>query len=871
MRTTITTLALCLLACLPSFAQDRTRIGLELMSYLERQHGPDAQVDLFIHGDAGQLAPAVRAHGGLVKQAIKGVLNVRLPIGAVVPLSEHPAVEVFEFSLAPPHLANDSALLKSGVDKVHAGMAPLMEPYTGKDVVIGIIDTGIDPLHPDFLRANGETRVLKYWDQGLAPGPLTPTPYGYGQVWSSEHIENGQFTSVDQSGHGSAVAGIAAGNGSANGMHKGVAPEADLMIVQYVGGANFTSNVADAVHFIFTEAAAIGKPCVVNISLGRRLGSHDAKDGAAMIIDAMIDEQPGRVVVCAAGNWNEWDPYHLRTNVTADTSFTWFAYNPDMNFGGGVTGGVYFEAWADAADLQNVQYAIGADRVTPGYQFRGRTPFHNVSENLGVLIVDTLFSPSGNRIGIVQFLAQPRGEQYQLMVMVVQPDSSAYNFRFMTTGSGKFDVWSLRYDGWSQMLPYNWPTVVTVPTAAQYPPMAHYVFPDNNKHITDSWTCSPKVITVANYRNEISYTAFDGSFQTAPNIVEGEITSTSSKGPTRDDRLKPEIAAPGDVTFAPIPLALITWFQQNEPFKLAQGGMHMRMGGTSAASPHVAGIAALYLEKCPMATSQEVREALFTTAYTDALTGEVPNVQWGHGKVDGFASVISSNVDPFAIAVVGDLPFCEGQEVTLQAPSDLLDHVWSNGSEGASTIQFGEEGPISVIGHNTSYCKVYSDTLTFAMLEAPPVPVIMVDGTLLTSSEAEAYQWYVDGEAIDGADGQVHEAMMNGSYHVVVTAGNGCSSESDPVMVISTSTVGITGNAVLVWPSPAREMVHIRKDRGGNTWIRMYDEGGRKVLEKQVDAEGVISLPLMEHAPGVYIMEVQDDRVTTLHRFVKLP
>src|SRR5690606_28200500 len=163
--------------------------------------------------------------------------------------------------------------------------------------------------------------------------------------------------------------------------------------------------------------------------------------------------------------------------------FTWFAYNPLMNFGNGITGGVYFEAWADAADFQNVQYAMGADRHQPVWEFRGRTDFHDAAENLGNVITDTIYGSSGDRIGIATFVLLQRGHRYQLQVWLQQPDSNQYRSRFMSTGSGSFDVWRLEYAGWSQMLPSNWPSAVPVPTVAEFPEMVNYVYPDNFQHI----------------------------------------------------------------------------------------------------------------------------------------------------------------------------------------------------------------------------------------------------------------------------------------------------------------------------------------------------------------------------------------------------
>ena len=842
-----------------SFAQQKSKIGFELMTYL-KDASPQEWIDIFIRGKADRLESVVRSHGGLVKQSIPGIVNARIAVASIEALAADPAIEGFEFSMVPPVLLNDSARVKSRINEIHSGEAPLPEAYQGEGVIMGIIDTGLDVTHPDFLNEDGSTRVLTYWDQNLANGPLTPPQYGYGQIWTSAHINNGQMTTIDANGHGTSVAGIAAGGGTANGMHKGMAPKADLIIVKY-SGSNFLSKVADGVHYIFEQAEALGRPAVVNISLGRQTGSHDGLDAAALMIDAMLQESPGRVVVCAAGNFNEWQPYHLRTEVDADTSFTWFENNPLTNFGGGIVGGVYFEAWADADELVNVDYAIGADRVSPSYSFRGRTPFHDVSQNLNTVITDTLLNSAGNRIAVVNYYAAPRGQQIQLQVWIQQPDSNSYRFRFMSTGSGRFDVWSMAQAGWSNM-------TSTLPTAAQFPPIVNYVMPDRNQHITDSWTCSPHVITVANYRNETGYLAYDGSWQQGAGIVEGEITASSSMGPTRDDRIKPDIAAPGDITFSPYPLSSLAIMVNNaDVIKIAPGGMHIRGGGTSAASPHVAGAVALYLQKCPQATYTEVRDALFGTAVADEFVPPVPNSSWGHGKLDAFAALNTSNLEEPILSIEGEAPYCEGEEVVVTATPGFDQYVWSNGGS-ASEVTITESEALSLVVHNISMCSAKSDTIDIQFLSSPATPVITANGNELTSSEAFSYQWFYNGEPMDGMDTQMIEAWATGDYFVEIGNAEGCTAASESVSVIITSIEDRSAAMIVAWPSPARDAINVKA--GSNSALQICDESGR-IVWNGTSRSDIETIPLSDLSAGTYLLRIGDGSVAVHHRFVKLP
>lgn len=149
-------------------------------------------------------------------------------------------------------------------------------------------------------------------------------------------------------------------------------------------------------------------------------------------------------------------------------------------------------------------------------------------------------------------------------------------------------------------------------------------------------TCANSVIAVGAYSSE--YQTGGGSW------VGGSLASFSSRGPTIDGRLKPEICAPGvnvgsslnsqtDLAFTPI--ATVDFMGHTYPFA--------RMSGTSMASPAVTGIVALLLEAAPLATPQEIKEVLMATARTDAHTGVIPpegSDTWGMGKVNAYRAVV---------------------------------------------------------------------------------------------------------------------------------------------------------------------------------------------------------------------------------------
>ena len=573
----------------------------------------------------------------------------------------------FYFEYAPPALLADSARGHHFVNQVHSGLAPLGNSYTGANVIVGVVDQGLDYTHPDFIDDQGRTRVLRYWDHTMN-GPNSPAPYGYGHVWDSTEINLGLCTSNEEtSAHGSTVTGMAAGNGSANGQHKGMAPDANIVFVETdFNLPNWTLTIADAVDYIFKVADTLDMPAVVNLSLGSYFGSHDGKDPAGQAIENLLDAKSGRIVVCAAGNSGAQEKYHVRNTVTADTSFTWFLNNPSNTIS---PNAIFFDLWSDQNEA-NWDFALGAD--SPSYSFRGRTNFHGAQSSLGgTPILDTIWN-NGNRIATFEAYTEIVNGNYHLQLLVNNVDSTNYLYRFETTGSGSYDLWSGSWIGLNTI-------VESIPSPATMPDIVHYVLPDSLQSIVSSWNCSDKVISVGNMRSMIEYEDIDGNQQIDASTAVGDLSPNSSKGPNRQGNTKPDVVAAGDFTFGPAP----EWALLNPAysFLVDSGGMHILNGGTSMASPVVAGIAALYLERCRYATYDQFKADLITTSYSDSYTGTVPNFAFGNGKPNAFALLQEQTLPAQpVIGYVGN---------TLESTSSTQYQWYLDGNEmSGETMQF---------------------------------------------------------------------------------------------------------------------------------------------------------------------------------------
>jgi hypothetical protein len=183
------------------------------------------------------------------------------------------------------------------------------------------------------------------------------------------------------------------------------------------------------------------------------------------------------------------------------------------------------------------------------------------------------------------------------------------------------------------------------------------------------------------------------------------------------------VAAPGDVTFSPGPLTILQTYLVNGVDKLIDS-LHMRNGGTSIASPSVAGTAALLLEKCPMPGPTEILEALTASAFGDAYATNLPNPRFGHGKLNAFQALVHTN---FPVAINGEAGACPGDSSLLAAPPGMLDYAWNDGSTLAEHwAQPGDSLWLTV--HDQAGCLSMSDTLVMQPTTRRPVAEIAVDG-----------------------------------------------------------------------------------------------------------------------------------------------
>ncbi len=614
------------------FSQTGASINLALRNKIARNTDGNENMFLLVKGDVEKIRQFVIANEGTFINTAGDIVSVRLTLRAISRLIEMPFVIRVGSDTQRYITLNDTMRELAHVNEVHNGLSPLLHTYKGRGVLLGIIDSGLDLDHPDFKDSTGHTRVRWLWDMNLPNGANSPAPYNYGQEFSGQDIDNGlaaAHTGQDQNGHGTYVAGIAAGNGSAVGRFQGVAPESDLIIVGYkFNAADTVSRIAHAVEYIFSKAQQLGMPCVINASLGSYDGSHDGLDLEAQYIGYMISQQSGRVLVAACGDIGVNYPFHVgRNSVSGDTVFTWFNYTSSI-------GAAYINIYADTADFRDVRFSIGADKVTPYYSFRAQTNFTSVFPSVNNVVQQNLVK-SGRRLGIIQTYTTNTDGVYHIEIIVI-PDSTDYNWRFTTTGNGRYDSWT--YDIYHPSWVWQ-----NLPPDSVFPDITHYHLPDTFQTIVSGMNCLDNVISVGNYTNTDRHLDVDSVLQVTPADLPRQIATNSGRGPTRDGRIKPDIMAPGNHIISAGVAGLIASLPHN---KIAPGGFHITGGGTSASAPVVAGIAALYLEQNPGANWLDVKNAIINCASQDSLMwGPYPNNAWGYGKVNAFEALTTCSLN----------------------------------------------------------------------------------------------------------------------------------------------------------------------------------------------------------------------------------
>ena len=261
---------------------------------------------------------------------------------------------------------------------------------TGEGILVGIVDSGVDYFHPDFRNEDGSTRILRLWDQSVAGNP--PKGYVSGTEYTKEEIDEALalgetegrrlVPSGDFSGHGTAVLGIAAGNGRASdGVNRGVAYRSDLLVVKMGNPRENsfprTTELMEGIDYLIRQAVKMRKPIVINVSFGNNYGSHRGDSLLENYIDTVA--AMGRTVIVTGTGNNGSQPWHaggiLQQGKTEEIQLAVGAFEPTLNV----------QLWKDYEDEMEIYLeSPSGERIGPLYERLG--PQRHLLENIELLI-----------------------------------------------------------------------------------------------------------------------------------------------------------------------------------------------------------------------------------------------------------------------------------------------------------------------------------------------------------------------------------------------------------------------------------------------------------------------------------------------------
>ncbi|MCF8212223.1 MAG: S8 family serine peptidase [Rhodoferax sp.] len=606
---------------------------------------------------SGDGLAELKVRGVAIHSVLGDVATVLIPADRLAEIAALPQVLQIETPSRPVARLNKSVAFTKA-DQLRTGSFDTSwTGKTGKGVLVGVIDTGIDISHGDFLDANGKTRILRMWNQRSVTGGTPPmgsdgtTPL-YGAECDSAAINAVVGTSAsasslcnpdDTGNHGSHVAGIAAGNGRGTGNNQaagrfvGMAPEADLLVANSIDKAVSANGdpVLDAISWMTRVAKQLGKPLVINLSLGSYFGSRDGTGGFQSGIDNISG--PGVIIVAAAGNEGSAP---IRTEIPAMTQGQTVAVTFSIPAGRTAE---QLEFWSDGDNQYAVQLvcpnAVTTDFVTAGNSL----PAFDSAGCGQIKITSTAPSPAnGDR---------------------------QYN---MSLGSGTNPLaagnWTLNIR--ADAVPVSQTLgVISGESAEGAAFTGNFATRVTTGILTDSSSARRAIAVAALNTNYQWNTASGPTDKQLENGPLGDVGTFSSRGPrricsanakyidvstpsgqrNRDECtkpvMKPEITAPGSYIMSALAGAAKAAATAAD---IEADGVHVAYMGTSMATPHVTGAVALLLQTNPTLTPEDAKRLLFSKLQTNSFTQAAnlpvfsqgvdmppsPNYAWGYGAMD---------------------------------------------------------------------------------------------------------------------------------------------------------------------------------------------------------------------------------------------
>lgn len=601
-------------------------------------------IPAFVYLQEGYNPDFLTSHGVEVRSVIGQVLTADIPLNALNEVAALDGVKYIEMG-TPVQPRLNEARKEAFVNEVQTGKS-LPEEYRGKGVVVGVIDNGFDYTHPNFYtRDKSELRIKRVWDQNASGTP--PEGFDYGCEYTTAEAILAKGYDTDQTTHGTHVLGIAAGADNTDDKEVyGVATDADIVLVSYNSTDMITGDntaVIDGIKYIFDYAESVGKPCVINMSLGSYWGPHDGTSTFDRLADEL--QGPGRLLVGSCGNSGS-QKYHASKTFEGnkpDTLATFFNFTYTSAPYGTV------EVWCDPGmDITFVPivYNVSENKVQKAYDPARFNATLCEDKTYGF---DPDIDGAWGALSVEGEINPVNGKTHLILSPNYSP-TSGYDrgFYLISSNPGTIHLW----------------------TDCMYVSLSSfnrigYIDGDDQSSMDELGGTGKRIISVGAYVTRDHCTKY--GIPSYTDEITNALASFSSQGPTPDGRVKPDIAAPGTYIISSlssyysgskIRYSKFTWNGREYDFGYMQG--------TSMASPFITGVMATWLQAFPSMTPEQAREILQKTARHDSFTGDVtPSNQWGYGKIDAYegikecirieSGVESNRIDNLShVAIVGD-------------------------------------------------------------------------------------------------------------------------------------------------------------------------------------------------------------------------
>lgn len=562
--------------------------------------------------------------GATIKSQIDDIWSISIPIDQLQLLVKEKGIIYFDADI-PISTKLDTASVASFADRKlfrRLGLAGI----DGRGVVVGIVDTGFDYTNPTFLDSSGVNRIISVWDQNLSGTP--PRNFSYGAELSGNSILNRQGTDSPYGTHGTHILSIAAAGEVAGGL-AGIAPKSDIVLVSYKNpssseyASTSLSGVLDGIRYIYEKATQQHKAAVVNLSLGYHMGPHDGTSLFDQACDKLVGE--GRILVGAAGN-EGLRKVHLGLSFTVeDTAFRTIA-------GLGPSFGTSIDSWGEinhryciivslydkstGRDISSSPPICTSDTTTTAVRLRGSDGYY-----AAINALPCSSSPLNMKPRIAIYASNPTANL--LKITVYSPNKKRQHV----------DLWNDAYGYAASFYSQG---------------ISGYKDGDSTISVSEIGGTGMRIISVGAYTTRNSYTNISGKRQSIPYYSSvGNLAPYSSKGPTIDGRIKPDITAPGNGVVAALSSydSYYTPESYNAVKKSENGGrvyLYGLLQGTSMAAPVVTGTIALLLQQNSRLTPEDIKMLLSNGAIKDRVThlnASGYNNSWGAGKVSALGAL----------------------------------------------------------------------------------------------------------------------------------------------------------------------------------------------------------------------------------------